>query len=80
MQTLTNIIAWLALVVAIAAFYRTGGLRNLREQVEHIGARAEEAAESTRQIAADALERVEKFLRGKRNGTPTGDKDGPKPG
>ena len=79
MQTLTNVVAWLALAIAIAAFYRTGAMRNLREQIERIGAQTEEVAKSARLVAADALDRVEKFVRGKRNGAPTGDKDGPKP-
>ena len=54
-----------ALVIAIAAFYRTGGIRSLRQQVERAGARTGNAAWFTRETTADALERVEKLLRGK---------------
>ncbi|NIO40506.1 MAG: hypothetical protein GTO41_10160 [Burkholderiales bacterium] len=65
MQTLTFIIALVALVIAIAAFYRTGGIRNLRQQMERITTKTEEATKSTRELTADALERVERLVRGK---------------
>lgn len=63
METLTLGIALIAMGIAIAAFYRTGGVGSLREQVERIGARTEDAAKFTRETTADALERVEKLLR-----------------
>jgi hypothetical protein len=65
MQTLTFIIAVVALIIAVAAFYRTGGIRKLRQQMDRIGEKTEEAAKSTRQVAADALDRVERLIRGK---------------
>jgi hypothetical protein len=80
MQTLTNIVAWLALAVAVAAFYRTGGTRNLRGQIERLSALTEGAAKSTRVVAADVLERAVKLVRGKRDDSTGGDKNGPKLG
>jgi hypothetical protein len=65
MQTLTLIIAVLALVIAVAAFYRTGGIKNLRQQMDRISTKTEGAAKSTREVAADTLGRVEQLIRGK---------------
>ena len=93
-KTLTLGIALIALVITIAAFYRTGGTRSLRQQVERIGARTEDAAKFTRETTADAFERMEKLLRGKQespsetekvssgagNASPETEKDPPKIG
>lgn len=54
MQTLTLIIAVAAFIIAVVALYRTGGIRNLREQIDRIGAKTEGAAKVTREATREA--------------------------
>ncbi|MFQ5839930.1 MAG: hypothetical protein ACE5HK_04335 [Candidatus Methylomirabilales bacterium] len=61
MEVLTLIIAVVALVVAVLAYRRTGGMRDLRRQVESL----DSVSESVRAKTADALSRVERMIRGK---------------
>lgn len=57
MQGLTLLIAVAALVVAIAAFARTGGIKVLSRE-------AKEAKALAARATADALEKIEERLRG----------------
>ena len=61
MEALTLIIAIIALVVALVAFARTGGVQDLRHQVQTLSS----SSDSMRDRTADALERIEQFVRGK---------------
>ncbi len=61
MEVVTLIIALLALVLAVAAFARTGGIRELRSQLDSVASKTETA----RERAADALNRLEHLIRGK---------------
>lgn len=61
MEALTLLIALIALGIAIVAFKRTGGIEDLRRQVEGFGGKSETA----RQKTADALNRLEQLVRGK---------------
>ncbi len=61
MEALTLLIALIALGIAIAAFKRTGGMEDLKRQVEGFGSKSEMA----RQKTADALDRLEQLIRGK---------------
>jgi hypothetical protein len=61
MEAFTLLIAVLALGIAIVAFKRTGGIEELRHQVEGLGGKSETAREKT----ADALNRLEHLIRGK---------------
>ena len=61
MEVLTLLIAVVALVIAVAAFARTGGIQEVRHQVETIGAKTESARDKT----ADALDRLERLIRGR---------------
>lgn len=61
MEALTLLIAVIALGIAIVAFKRTGGIEDLRHQVEGFGSKSEMA----RQKTADALNRLEQLIRGK---------------
>lgn len=61
MEVLSLIIAIIALVVAIAAFARTGGVDEVRRQVDTIGQKTEIARDKT----ADALDRLERLIRGR---------------
>lgn len=54
MQTLTLIIALAAFIIAVVALYRTGGIRNLREQMDRIGAKTEGAAKVTKEATREA--------------------------
>lgn len=60
MEIVTFIIAVLALVIAVLAYIRTGGLEDLRSQVMAVGP----ATEALRAKTADALDRLERVVRG----------------
>ncbi|KRT70911.1 MAG: hypothetical protein XU15_C0002G0063 [candidate division NC10 bacterium CSP1-5] len=60
MDVVNLIIAVLALVIAILAYIRTGGLVDLRSQVKAVGP----ATEALRTKTADALDRLEGVVRG----------------
>lgn len=61
MEALTLLIAVIALGLAIVAFKRTGGIEDLKRQVEGFGSKSETARHKT----ADALNRLEQLIRGK---------------
>ncbi len=70
MEVVALIIAVVALVVAVLAYARTGGLRELRGQVSALGSTTESLREKTtetldtlRSKTADTLERLEKAVR-----------------
>lgn len=56
---LTFIIAVTALVLAIVAFRRTGGMTGLKEEVDSL----DSVTENLRERTANALEKMEKALR-----------------
>ncbi|RMH36949.1 MAG: hypothetical protein D6690_04700 [Nitrospirae bacterium] len=58
MEVLTLLIAVAALVIAVLAFQRTGGIEDLRRQMEDI------SSKSARETVADALDRLENLIRG----------------
>lgn len=71
MDVLTLLIAIVALVVAILAFQRTGGINELRREVDAMGGHTEEVAQSARTATADMINRLEGLIRGKdKEGTP----------
>lgn len=74
MDVVTLIIAVLALVIAIIAFQRTGGIKDLRQQVEVLRSKQVELFGSksgtVRDRTADALERLERLIRGKEKNSP----------
>ncbi|MFQ5897768.1 MAG: hypothetical protein ACE5JN_05920 [Candidatus Methylomirabilia bacterium] len=61
MAAVTLIIAVVALVIAILAFVRSGGIKDVRRQVEFMSGKTETARDRT----ADVLDRLERFIRGK---------------
>ncbi len=65
MDVVTLLIAIVALVVAILAYQRTGGIHDLRRQVDALGEQSEEVAKSARTVTADMLDRLEGLVRGK---------------
>lgn len=77
MEILTLIIAVVALVIAVLAYMRTGGIEDLRSQVKTMGtktdtlrAKTADATESLRVKTADALDRLERTVRGAREPAP----------
>ena len=64
MDVFTLFIAIVALVIAILAFQRTGGINDLRQQMEDLSAKSEYATNGARDMTADALGRLETFIRG----------------
>jgi hypothetical protein len=64
MDVLTLLIALVALVIAILAFQRTGGIYQLRRQMDDLSEKSEHATKGARDMTADALSRLESFIRG----------------
>ena len=72
MEMITLLIAVVALGIAILAFQRTGGgIRDLRRQIEDLTEKSEHATKGARDRTADALSRLETFIRGQQKPTPT---------
>ena len=67
MDIFTLLVAIIALVVAIMAFQRTGGIHDLRNQMEELSSKSDQAAKGARDMTADALGRLENFIRGQQN-------------
>lgn len=69
---LTLLIAVVALVIAILAFQRTGGgINDLRRQMEDLREKTEHATKGAREVTADALSRLETFIRGQQKPSST---------
>lgn len=72
MDVLTLLIAVVALVIAIMAFQRTGGIHDLRGQMEDLSEKSEHATKGAREMTADALSRLEAVIRGQQKPPSTG--------
>lgn len=70
MEVLALLIAIVALVIAILAFQRTGGIHDLRRQMEDLTEKSEHATKGARDLTADALSRLETFIRGQQKPSP----------
>lgn len=66
MEALTLLIALVALVIAVIAFQRTGGIKELRQKIETLSPRTD----SVRDRTADILDRFEQVVRGKNKTDP----------
>ena len=66
MEAITLLIALLALAIAVIAFQRTGGIRELRQEVETLSSRSE----SVRDRTANVLDRFGQVVRGKNKTAP----------
>ena len=71
MEIVTLIISVVALVIAVIAFQRTGGIKDLRRQVDVLSTKSETVRDRT----ADVLDRVERFIRGKEKAGPDVEKE-----
>jgi len=77
MEIVTFILAVVALVIAVLAYSRTGGIEDLRSQVKAMGSKTDalraktaDTTETLRAKTADALHRLEQSLRGSREPAP----------
>ena len=66
MEIVSLIIAVVALVIAVLAYMRTGGIQDLRTQVSSLGS----STDALRSKTADVLDRLERTVRGVRQGQP----------
>lgn len=73
MEILTLLIAVIALVIAVAAFKRTGGVSELKQQVHTLSS----TTDSVRDRTADALNRLEHLVRGRERPKADGPPDPP---
>ncbi len=66
MDAFTLLIALVALVIAVIAFQRTGGIKELRQEVDSLSFKTE----SVRDRTANMLDRFEQAVRGKTRTAP----------
>lgn len=82
METLALIVSIIALIVAILAYYKVGGVADLKKQTEiltNVGETVAKATDSLRDKTADVLDRMEAAVRGgeeKKGGPKAGTKKG----
>ncbi len=60
MELLSLLVSIVALVLAGVAFSRTGGMRDVRRQLDALSSKAE----SARELAANTIDRLEDIVRG----------------
>lgn len=60
MELLALLLSVAALILAAIAFGRTGGLQDVRRQLDALGTKAE----SARELAANTLDKIEDIVRG----------------
>ena len=67
MEVLALIISIIALIIAILAYYKVGGVADLKKQTEvlaNVGETVAKATDSLRDKTADVLDRMEAAIRG----------------
>lgn len=64
MDVFALLLSLVAIVMAFIALQRTGGVKDLRQQMEHLTSKTEEATKGARDVTADALRRLEHMVRG----------------
>jgi len=78
MLTITFIISIIALVIAVLAYQKAGGVASLKKQTEvlsNLGDSIVKATDSMRDKTADLLDKMEGALRGKEEPKPTRKKE-----
>ena len=78
MDIFAIILSLVAIVMAFMALQRTGGLKGLRQQMDLMTSKTEEAAKGAREVTADALRRLEHMVRGQ-EGQPPDKAEKPEP-
>ncbi len=64
MDVLAFLLSLVAIVMAYIALQRTGGVKDLRQQMDVMSSKTEEAAKGAREATADVLRRLEHLVRG----------------
>ena len=64
MAVLAIILSLIAIVMAYVALQRTGGMKDLRQQMDHLTNKTEDVAKGARETTADILQRLEHMVRG----------------
>ena len=64
MEVLAIILSLIAVAMAYIALQRTGGLKDLRQQMDHLATKTEDTAKGARDTTADILQRLEHMVRG----------------
>ncbi len=64
MDTVAFIVSLIALALSIVSIRRTGGLTDLRRQMDLLSSKTEDATKGAREVTADALSRLESLIRG----------------
>ncbi|MGE3979581.1 MAG: hypothetical protein AB7F94_18650 [Nitrospira sp.] len=73
MEALAIILSLIAVAMSYVALQRTGGLKDLRQQMDHLATKTEDTAKGARETTADILQRLEHMVRG--SGVQSSDKD-----
>lgn len=79
MDVLAIILSLIAIVMAYIALQRTGGLKDLRQQMDHLTTKTEDVAKGARETTADILQRLEHMVRGSGAHSPEKDEKIPPP-
>lgn len=64
MAFLAIILSLIAIAMAYVALQRTGGLKDLKQQMDHLTSKTEDVAKGARETTADILHRLEHMVRG----------------
>ena len=64
MDVFAIILSLVAIVMAFMALQRTGGMKDLRQQMDLMASKTEDAAKGARETTADALRKLEHMIRG----------------
>ncbi|MDH4152163.1 MAG: hypothetical protein OEV01_00105 [Nitrospira sp.] len=70
MDVLAVLLALIAIVMAFIALQRTGGLKDLRQQIDALSSKTEDATKGARETTADALRHLEQLIRGREEQPP----------
>ncbi len=77
MAVLAIILSLIAIGMAYVALQRTGGMKDLRQQMDHLTNKTEDVAKGARETTADILHRLEHMVRGSEAHAQEKDKDVP---
>jgi uncharacterized protein YoxC len=79
MEILAIILSLIAIAMAYVALQRTGGLKDLKQQMDHLTNKTEDVAKGARETTADILHRLEHMVRGSEAQAQEKDKNVPPP-
>lgn len=79
MAFLAIILSLIAIAMAYIALQRTGGLRDLKQQMDHLTSRTEDVAKGARETTADILQRLEHMVQGSGAQSANKDENAPPP-